>query len=170
MLKVLDDDESRAQVSPIDDIVRDGELRMLKVALEAEVEAYVSSFADERDENGHRLVVRNGHGKQWSVTTVAGELSLRAPRVDDRRVDEEGERQRFSSAILLPWCRKSPKVVEVLPLMYLHGMSTGDLVHRSCGLTFGVSPSLPSTASWSREPTDRRGSPRSFVSKSIHNY
>jgi transposase-like protein len=63
------------------------------------------------------------------VTTVAGTVGARAPRVDDRRVDEAtGERQRFRSVILPPWCRKSSKVTEVLPLLYLHGLSSQDFV------------------------------------------
>lgn len=62
-----------------------------------------------------------------TVTTAAGEVEVTAPRVDDRRVDEEtGQKQTFRSQILPPWCRMSPKVTEVLPLLYLHGMSSGD--------------------------------------------
>src|SRR5512133_3091178 len=76
---------------------------------------------------GRRLVVRNGHARQREVTTAAGSVAVRAPRVDDRRTDlVTGERIRFCSVILPPWCRKSPKVAEVLPLWYLHGLSTGD--------------------------------------------
>ena len=78
---------------------------------------------------GRRLVVRNGHAREREVTTAAGAIPVRAPRVDDRRVDPAtGERARFRSVILPPWCRKSPKVAEVLPLLYLHGLSTGDFV------------------------------------------
>ncbi len=72
-------------------------------------------------------MVRNGHHRPRTVTTAAGPIAVRAPRVDDRRVDEAtGERQRFSSEILPPWCRKSLKISEVLPLLYLHGLSGGD--------------------------------------------
>ena len=74
---------------------------MLAAALEAEVEAYVSSLTHEVDEHGHRLVVRNGHAEPRSLVTGAGPLEVRAPRVDDRRVDEgTGERMRFRSSIL----------------------------------------------------------------------
>jgi putative transposase len=63
------------------------------------------------------------------VLTTAGAIPVRAPRVGDRRVDLlTGERHRFRSVILPPWCRRSPKVAEVLPLLYLHGLSTGDFV------------------------------------------
>ena len=70
--------------------------------------------------------MRNGRGRVRRVTVGAGTLPLRAPRVDGRRVDETGERQRFRSRILPPYMRRSPKVAEVLPLLYLHGLSTGD--------------------------------------------
>jgi putative transposase len=113
----------------LDQIVREGARRMLAAALEAEVDDYLAASAAERDEQGRRLVVRNGHARQREVTTVAGAVAVRAPRVNDRRIDPQtGQRVRFRSVILPPWCRKSPKVVEVLPLLYLHGLSTGDFV------------------------------------------
>lgn len=102
---------------------------MLAEAPQAEVDAYIARFAEERDERGCRLVVRNGSHQPREVLTSAGAIEVRAPRVNDKRVDPAtGERQRFSSAILPPWCRKTPKVSEVLPLLYLHGLSTGDFV------------------------------------------
>ncbi len=100
---------------------------MLAAALRAEVAAYVEQFADQLDEDGRRLVVRNGYHYEREVLTAAGAVTVRAPRVNDRRVDPDtGERQRFSSAILPSWVRKSPQISEVLPLLYLHGLSTGD--------------------------------------------
>jgi putative transposase len=97
--------------------------------VEAEVDDYLAAHAAERDEHGRRLVVRNGHARQREVTTAAGSVAVRAPRVNDRRVDlVTGARVRFRSVVLPPWCRKSPKVAEVLPLLYLHGLSTGDFV------------------------------------------
>src|SRR5947209_20593594 len=131
MLSVVNDEgeatEPGAGGSLLDEIARDGARRMLAAALEAEVAAYIDAHRDQVDEAGHRLVVRNGHHQPRKVTTVAGAVEVRAPRVNDRRVDEAtGERRRFSSAILPPWCRKSPRVAEVLPLLYLHGLSSGD--------------------------------------------
>jgi putative transposase len=128
MLRVLTDDDARAELHVgLDEIVREGARRMLAVALEAEVDAYVAAFADDVDDRGRRLVTRNGHAEPRTVTTVAGGIEIEAPRVNDRRVDEAtGERQRFASVIVAPWCRKSPKVTEVLPLLYLHGMSSAD--------------------------------------------
>jgi transposase-like protein len=102
---------------------------MLAEALQAEVDAYIARFVAERDEMGRRLVVRNGSHQPREVLTSAGAVEVVAPRVNDRRIDPQtGERQRFSSAILPPWCRKTPKITEVLPLLYLHGLSTGDFV------------------------------------------
>ena len=116
-------------VTLIDEIVREGARRMLAEALQAEVDAYVAQFRDERDENGRRLVVRNGSHQPREVLTSAGAVEVTAPRVNDRRIDPQtGERCRFSSAILPAWCRKTPKITEVLPLLYLHGLSTGDFV------------------------------------------
>jgi transposase-like protein len=113
--------------SLIDEIVREGARRMLAEALQAEVDAYIAAHAAERDGNGRRLVVRNGSHQPREVLTSAGAVRVTAPRVNDKRTDPAtGERMRFSSAILPPWCRKTPKVTEVLPLLYLHGLSTGD--------------------------------------------
>ena len=115
--------------SLIDEIVRDGARRMLAEALQAEVDAYIAQFAGERDENGRRLVVRNGSHQPREVLTSAGAVEVTAPRVNDRRIDPDtGQRARFASAILPAWCRKTPKITEVLPLLYLHGLSTGDFV------------------------------------------
>ena len=111
----------------LDEIVRDGARRMLAAALAAEVAAYIDAHAGEVDEHGRRLVVRNGHHHQREVLTAAGAVSVTAPRVNDKRIDADtGERQRFSSAILPAWARKSPQMTEVLPLLYLHGLSTSD--------------------------------------------
>jgi transposase-like protein len=130
MLKVVQDVEASNEVaggSLLDEIVRDGARAMLAAALQAEVAAYVEAFADQLDEAGRRLVVRNGSHTEREVMTAAGAIPVKQPRVNDMRIDEvTGERQRFASAILPAWARKSPKVAEVLPLLYLHGLSSGD--------------------------------------------
>jgi transposase-like protein len=143
--------------SLIDRIVREGARRMLAAALQAEVEDYIARFADCRDEAGRRLVVRNGSAQPRQVLTSAGAVQVTAPRVNDRRVDPAtGERARFSSAILPPWCRKTPKITEVLPLLYLHGLSSGDFVPAlgeflgsSAGLSASVITRL--TETWQAE-------------------
>jgi len=132
MLTVVPDPvgrDSSAPASLIDEIVREGARRMLAEALQAEVDAYIAASASERDGNGRRLVVRNGYHQSREVLTSAGAVQVTAPRVNDKRTDPgTGERKRFSSAILPAWARKTPKVTEVLPLLYLHGLSSGDFV------------------------------------------
>src|SRR4051794_22516520 len=89
--------------------------------------ARISRRTDEVDADGRRLVVRNGYARPREVLTSSGAVEVVAPRVNDKRIDEvTGQRRRFSSAILPPWCRKSPKINEVLPLLYLHGLSSND--------------------------------------------
>ena len=115
--------------SLIDKIVREGARRMLAEALQSEVDSYIAAHAAERGENGHRLVVRNGSHQPREVLTSAGAVEVTVPRVNDKRIDAAtGERERFSSAILPPWARKTPKITDVLPLLYLHGLSSGDFV------------------------------------------
>ena len=134
MLKVVPEESdpnatsrSAASLSLLDEIVRDGARQMLAAALQAEVAAYVEQFRDEVDEAGHRRVVRNGHHAPQEVTTAAGAVPVKQPRVNDKRIDEAtGERKRFSSAILPAWAPKSLQVSEVLPLLYLHSLSISD--------------------------------------------
>jgi transposase-like protein len=130
MLSVIPDEAAQAELRlELDELFREGARRMLAVALEAEVEAYIAAHAELLDEHGHRLVVRNGHAPARSITTGVGQVEVVRPRVDDRRADPAtGERTRFQSVILPRWCRRSPKVAAVLPLLYLHGLSSSDFV------------------------------------------
>src|SRR4051794_2403466 len=110
MLKVVQEasEPNAAGGSLLDEIVRDGARQMLAAALRAEVAAYVDAHAYEVDADGHRLVVRNGSHEPRQVTTAAGAVEVRAPRVNDKRVDEvTGERRRFASSILPAWSRKA---------------------------------------------------------------
>jgi transposase-like protein len=111
--------------SDLDEIAREGARRMLAQALEAEVADYIARH-QERDEHGRAQVVRNGKARPRKVTMGSGTIEVRAPRVDDRRQTEDGSRHRFRSQILPPYMRRSPKVAEVLPILYLRGLSTGD--------------------------------------------
>jgi transposase-like protein len=130
---------------------------MLHEALEAEVEAYVSRHREARDERGRAQVVRNGKAPARQLVTGSGTLEVRAPRIDDRRVDADGQRHRFTSQILPSYMRRAPKVTEVLPILYLRGLSTGDfqealpvLLGEEAG---GLSPTTITrlTASWEAE-------------------
>lgn len=123
MLPVGEDSEIAVS---LDELAREGARRMIAAALRAEADEYVERFIEEVDEHGHRLVVRNGRARERKVTVGSGTIPVRAPRVNDKRVDEQGERQKFSSRILPAYARRSPKVGEVIPILYLRGLSTGD--------------------------------------------
>ena len=169
MLTVVGQEGAQEQPAPmslLDELVRDGACRMLAAALEAEVAAHIERYADVRDENGHRLVVRNGYRCEREVLTGAGAVPVVAPRVNDKRVDPvTGQRQRFSSAILPVWARKSPKVADVLPLLYLHGLSSLDFtpaLEQFLGTGAGLSAATITrlTAQWQDEA-------RSFGERSL---
>mgnify|MGYP000923938690 CR=1 FL=1 len=152
MLKVVQENtESNVDAtvhggSLLDEIVRDGARQMLAAALQAEVAAYVERFAGEVDGHGHRLVVRNGYHAAREVTTAAGAVPVRQPRVDDRRIDEAtGERKRFGSAILPAWARKSPQMAEVhdrMPVL-LRTEERARWVHGSADEAFALCRTWP---------------------------
>ena len=100
--------------SALDELCLAGAQRMLHRALELEVEQYLERHDDARDEGGHALVTRNGKARPRKVTIGSGTMEVTAPRVRDKRVDDQGERCRFTSEILPPYMRRSPKVAEVL--------------------------------------------------------
>jgi putative transposase len=140
----------------LDEIARRGARKMLAEALEAEVETYLEAARSERDEHGRALVTRNGHARKREILCGAGAVEVRAPRIDDRRVDENGDRRRFKSVIVPPYMRRSPKVTEVLPLLYLHGLSSGDFVpalKEFFGTEAGLSPATITrlTEQWQHE-------------------
>ncbi len=161
MFKVVQEgiESNEASGSLLDEIVRDGARQMLAAALQAEVAAYVEAHADQLDERGRRLVVRNGHHDAREVTTAAGAVPVRAPRVNDKRTDQAtGQRRRFASAILPAWSRKSPRVAEVLPLLYLHGLSSNDFapaLEQFLGSDAGLSAATITrlTTQWQDEAT-----------------
>ena len=106
----------------LDDLAREGARRMIAAALEVEVEQYIQSLGHLRDEQGHALVVRNGKSHhERTVNLGAGSVRMKAPRVHDRRPDH-----RFVSQILPPYMRRSPRLEEALPVLYLRGLSTSD--------------------------------------------
>jgi putative transposase len=128
MLRVI---EKSSEENPdlqitLDELLRRGALRMLHQALEAEVDEYLLRHRDVRDARGHAQVVRNGKAPARQLVTGTGTVHVRAPRVNDRRIAADGERQRFTSEILPSYMRRAPKVTEVLPILYLRGLSTGD--------------------------------------------
>jgi len=112
--------------SALDALCLEGARAMLQRALQVEVAAYLESHRDARDANGRALVTRHGKARARQVTTGTGTMTVEAPRVRDRRIEADGQRCRFTSQILPPYMRRSPKVAEVLPVLYLRGLSTGD--------------------------------------------
>lgn len=143
----------------LDTLAREGAKRMIAAALEAEVASYVERFRSERGEDGRAAVVRNGRGRPRQVTLGSGTVTLEAPRVNDKRV-VDGERQKFTSAILPPYLRRSQNVSELLPLLYLRGLSTGDFREALPTLlgenASGLSPSAITrlVATWSEERSE----------------
>ena len=110
----------------IDQLLRDGARQMLQRAIEREVAAYVEQHAGALDAEGRRLVVRNGFHPKRSIQTGSGSIEVRQPRVNDKRVDENGERVRFASKILPPYLRKTKAIEELVPLVPARlGISTG---------------------------------------------
>ncbi len=160
------EDDAALGASLLDEIVRDGARKMLAAALQAEVAAYIEAHADQVDEHGHRLVVRNGYHAVRRVTTAAGAVTVRQPRVNDRRTDEgTGQRMRFSSTILPAWARKSPRVTEVLPLLYLHGLSSSDFapaLEQFLGTSHGLS-----AATITRLTSQWQNDARAFAARSL---
>jgi transposase-like protein len=118
----------RHQPPPTDDpltaILRQGAQKLLGQAIEAEVEQWIADHAQVTDEQGHRQVVRNGHSPARSITTGVGPVEVSQPRVHDRRPPEE--REAFRSKILPPYLRKTKSIEELIPWLYLKGVSTGD--------------------------------------------
>jgi len=115
-----------ATVPVIDDILRDGARRALQSAIEREVEDYIQRNSQCLDEAGHRLVVRNGHHPARKIQSGNGSIEVHQPRVNDKRVDEQGNRLRFTSKILPPYLRKTKVIEELVPWLYLKGISTSD--------------------------------------------
>lgn len=138
----------------LDELCRMAAQQMLATALLAERQAYLDAHAESVDATGKRLVVANGYARQRDVVTGAGPVTVSAPRVNDKR-----DGNRFSSNILPAYMRRSPKVTEVLPVLYLRGLSTGDFAPALAGFLgsdAGLSPSTISrlTEAWQAEHAD----------------
>ena len=108
------------------EILRHGARQMLATAIENEVDEYIAACAHQRDAAGHHLVVRNGHMPPRSILTGLGPVEVKRPRVNDKRFDTDGTRIRFTSKILPPYLRRTKAIDELVPWLYLKGISTGD--------------------------------------------
>ena len=132
-------DPDHAEPIDLDELCRVAAQQMLATALLSERQAYLDAHAGAVDDDGKRLVVANGYAHERNVVTGAGPVTVEAPRVNDKR---DGEK--FSSNILPAYMRRSPKVTEVLPILYLRGLSTGDFapaLSSFLGSDAGLSPS-----------------------------
>jgi len=110
---------------PLDEIVRLGAQELLTTALEVEVNLFVERYQYIIDDQMRRLVVRHGHHKARKIVTGAGQVEVKVPRVDDRVLEGQNE-PRFASQLVPPYLRKSKNMEELLPILYLKGISTGD--------------------------------------------
>jgi transposase-like protein len=124
------------------ELLRSGAQKMLAVAIDDEVEAYIAEHAHERDAEGHRLVVRNGYTRERELQTGLGAIAVKQPRVNDKRVDGDGNRIRFTSKILPPYLRKTKSIEELIPWLYLRGISTGDFGQALAALLGPDAPGL----------------------------
>ena len=144
------------QTSPLDELVRHGAQQMLQSAIEMEVDDFLAEYAERRDVRGHRLVVRNGRLPARELLTGAGRLAVQQPRVRDNTSQKES-RVRFSSSILPPYLRRSKALDELIPWLYLKGISTGDFTEALQALVGEDAPALSPnvivrlTQQWSQE-------------------
>ncbi len=146
-----------AERSALDEVLRDGAQRMLMTAIETEVADYVEAHKHKHNEEGRRLVVRNGRARERTLVTPVGAMKVRAPRVEDRRRDEQGRKFRFTSKILPPYLRRTKSIEELIPWLYLKGISTGDFTEALAALLGPGAPGLSAASvvrmkeSWRRE-------------------
>jgi transposase-like protein len=143
----------------LEQIAREGARRALQKAIEDEVAEYLDTHRQCLDDAGHRLVVRNGHKPPRTILSGLGPIEVKQPRVDDRRVDENGVRFRFTSKILPPYLRKTQAIEDLIPWLYLKGISTGEMSDALVHLGFdgsGLSASsvVRMTESWQHDYDD----------------
>jgi putative transposase len=154
--EVLEFRSKFGEASPLDELVRHGAQQMLQTAIEAEVDEFLTTHAERRDARGHRQVVRNGYQPAREILTGAGRVAVEQPRVRDNS-REKDRRVRFSSKILPPYLRRSKSIDELIPWLYLKGISTGDFAEALQSLVGEDAPALSPnvvvrlTGQWSQE-------------------
>jgi putative transposase len=154
--EVLECRSQFGQMSPLDELVRHGAQQMLQTAIEAEVDEFLAMHAERRDAGDNRLVVRNGYQPAREILTGAGRLAVEQPRVRDNSREKEN-RVRFSSKVLPPYLRRSKSIDELIPWLYLKGISTGDFAEALQSLVGEDAPALSPnvvvrlTGQWSQE-------------------
>jgi len=111
---------------PISDILRHGARKLLAEALEAEIALFLSQYADLRDDQGRKRITRNGYLPEREIQTGIGPVPVKVPRARDRQTDGQSDSIRFTSSLLPPYLRKTRSMEELIPWLYLKGVSTGD--------------------------------------------
>ncbi len=150
---------SAATGDPLTDILRRGARDLLIQAVEAEAVTWIADHSGLTDQQGHRQVVRNGYAASRTIVTGVGKLEVAMPRVHDRR-PASGGRERFTSRILPPYLRKAKSIDELIPWLYLKGISTGGFTEALQALLGADCPGLSATtvtrlvASWQEEQRD----------------
>lgn len=132
----------RESEDPLLTVLREGARKMLTQAIELEVDDYIRRHAGQLDETGKRLVVRNGFMPERTIQTGLGDIPIKAPRVNDRRSDESGKKVRFHSKLLPPYLRRTKAIEELIPWLYLKGVSTGDFSDALTALVGKDAPGL----------------------------
>src|SRR6478752_6811013 len=132
-----------ATIDVLTDILRDGARRLLAEAVEAEVAAWIDAHAHLKDPTGRRQVVRNGYLPEREIQTGLGDIEVKQPRVHDRR--PVPEREHFTSAILPPYLRRTRSLEELIPWLYLKGVSTGDFSEALQAILGPDAPNLSAT-------------------------
>src|SRR4051795_6941738 len=137
------------------EILRDGARRLLAEAIEAEVAAWIDAHAHLQDQAGRRQLVRNGHLPERTIQTGIGEIPVKQPRVQDRRPAEQ--REKFTPAVLPPYLRRTRSLDELIPWLYLKGVSTGDFSEALQAILGPDAPNLSATtvtrlkAAWEKD-------------------
>ena len=127
---------------PLTEVLRLGARRLLGQAVAAEVAGFVEAYAHLTDSAGRRRIVRHGHLPEREIQTGIGPVAVRCPRVRDRGAGETGPRVRFTSRILPPYLRRAKSIEELLPWLYLKGISTGDFCAALAALLGPEAPGL----------------------------
>ena len=124
-------------VDPLTEVLRTGARELLRQAVETEVVEFIAQHRELRDEQGRQRVVRNGSLPERTIQTGIGDVPVKAPRVRDR-----GGEIKFSSSILPPYLRRTRSLEELLPWLYLKGLSTGDFASALTALLGKDAPGL----------------------------
>lgn len=127
---------------PLTNVLRTGARKLLTEALEAEIEGFLSQYRDLRDQQNRQRLVRNGYLPERDIQTGIGPVAVKVPRARDRQPDHESAPIRFTSSLLPPYLRKTKSMEELIPWLYLKGISTGDFSEALAALVGNDAPGL----------------------------